>query len=1150
MDIEEYFEELARNFESANAVAVSARSLGYDPQNYVEIKPAPDLASRVGGIIGVDAITDMINSRSETGRHELAFDMVREICTGEMFKSKTIEERLLLGVRVGLAILTEGIVVAPTEGIQAVEIHKSAEGSDYVALVYAGPIRGAGGTGAALSVALADYGRKLLGIGAYRAQQSEIGRYLEEMQIYHSRIARLQYYPPEADIRVILENCNVCVDGLPTEKLEVNIHRNIKRLDKNGKEQLIPNKVRGGIGLVICEGIAQKAKSVLKYTKAVDLDWGWLNNIIKVDKGQSLKTDDNGKSSAVFLQELVAGRPILSYPGRSGSFRLRYGRSRLTGIAAKGFSPATMILLDEFIATGTQLRVEKPGKGCVAAPVDSIEGPFVKLENGDALRVNDPEQARELRGSIKKIIAVGDILITYGDFKKSNTPMQPTSYVEEYWTDQLRFAGYKGDINEHISFKDAYELSIEYNIPMHPFYIYDYSDISVRELTELINAFSASEITKNGDELFDVETLKIPKNIGGVSITDVAERLCLPHHEDESFIRISNDHAQSSLATLGFSEGKILKLKRNVELYDENANALEIVNSISPFKVMKRSVRIGGRIGRPEKAKERLMKPSPHVLFPVGDAGGKERSLYKAYTNEKRKFGGAGITVEIVKYRCIVGKEILCLPYCRKHSSLARLEMVCTSCGRISNARICPSCGGNAFAREQRMVNINEMIGDALTRLGTTVLNKNIKGVKGLFNRDKICEPIEKGILRANNNVHIFKDGTSRFDATDMPMTHFYPKESMVGVERLKALGYGKDYMGMDLTDDGQLLELKHQDVILNRNGAEHFLNVARFMDQLLVSFYGMEPFYNIKTIEELVGHYVITLSPHTSAGVMCRIVGFTNANVGFAHPYIISARRRNCDGDEDTTMLLLDALINFSRSYLPVTIGGTMDAPLILTVRVEPTEVDDEVHEMEVTEKYGLEFYDKTFQYLPPSEMQVETVKSRLNADRGKYSGLMFTHLSSARAITEAPQKSMYTKLNSMKEKIEAQFRLMDILSSVDKPDSAKRLILSHFIPDLIGNMHSFSRQSFRCVACNAKYRRVPLVGRCTRCNGKIVLTISKGSIEKYLSMATDLANRYNLEPYIKQRLVLIKDEISNVFGGEAESAAPTKQFNLSKFM
>ena len=183
-------------------------------------------------------------------------------------------------------------------------------------------------------------------------------------------------------------------------------------------------------------------------------------------------------------------------------------------------------------------------------------------------------------------------------------------------------------------------------------------------------------------------------------------------------------------------------------------------------------------------------------------------------------------------------------------------------------ARSACNCGGRASAKEQRIININAIVEDALKGLVDQPLSKNIKGVKGLFSRDKVCEPVEKGILRANNNVHIFKDGTSRFDATDMPMTHFYPRESQASVERLRALGYDKDYRGNELESGDQLLEMRHQDVILNRKGAEHFLNVARFIDQLLVKFYGMEPFYNITSVDDLIGHYVITLSPHTSAGV------------------------------------------------------------------------------------------------------------------------------------------------------------------------------------------------------------------------------------------------------------------------------------------
>ena len=63
-----------------------------------------------------------------------------------------------------------------------------------------------------------------------------------------------------------------------------------------------------------------------------------------------------------------------------------------------------------------------------------------------------------------------------------------------------------------------------------------------------------------------------------------------------------------------------------------------------------------------------------------------------------------------------------------------------------------------------------------------------------------------------------------------------------------------------------------------------------------------------------------------------------------------------------------------------------------------------------------------------------------------------------------------------------------------------ALRVLLSHFFPDMYGNLRSFSRQMFRCTDCNTKYRRVPLVGHCNKCNGKLQLTIYKGGIEKYL--------------------------------------------------
>ncbi len=487
-------------------------------------------------------------------------------------------------------------------------------------------------------------------------------------------------------------------------------------------------------------------------------------------------------------------------------------------------------------------------------------------------------------------------------------------------------------------------------------------------------------------------------------------------------------------------------------------------------------------------------------------------------------------------------------PYCYDCGAPAKIEYKCLNCGAESRGEKCERCGSDTVAYEEREIDIVKALANAMKRVGVARLPNTLKGVKGLTNRNKVVEPIEKGIIRSMHEVYIFKDGTSRFDATDAPITHFYPGEIGVSIETLRSLGYDKDYLGNELKSEEQLVELRHQDVILNRRGAEYLLRVAKAVDDMLENFYNVGRFYNASTVNDLIGQLVITLSPHTSCGVLGRIIGFTDANVGLAHPYMITARRRNCDGDEDTTMLLLDALVNFSREYLPVSTGGTMDAPLILTLHVMPEEVDDEVHSMEVVYSYPLEFYEKSNENSSPSEAKVELVGDRLGTN-ASFQGLGFTHGSSMFAIKSSPKRSVYSTLNTMQEKVELEFDLVDKIHAVNKKDVAKKLITSHFIPDLIGNLHTFSRQSFRCTICNAKYRRVPLMGKCPKDGGRLLLTVSKGSIEKYLEMAIEIAKRYELEAYMQQRLQLIKEEINSLFGSEDEEAK-TGQFNLGRFV
>ena len=122
-------------------------------------------------------------------------------------------------------------------------------------------------------------------------------------------------------------------------------------------------------------------------------------------------------------------------------------------------------------------------------------------------------------------------------------------------------------------------------------------------------------------------------------------------------------------------------------------------------------------------------------------------------------------------------------------------------------------------------------------------------------------------------------------------------------------MGYEKDCYGNPIENIDQIIELRVQDIVISENCGEYLLRTAQFIDDELTRYYDMDPFYNVKERSDLIGHLVAGLAPHTSAGVLGRIVGFTKALGCYAHPYFHSAKRRNCDSDEDAVMLLLDAL-------------------------------------------------------------------------------------------------------------------------------------------------------------------------------------------------------------------------------------------------
>ncbi len=1534
-----YFNTLETGLSRAIELANRARANGADPVPSIEIPIAKDLADRVEKLIGVEGVAKRLRELESTmSREEASLQLGFEVASGKIKQFESKKDAIEAAVRISMAVLTEGVVAAPIEGIAKIDLAKNDDGTEYIRIYYAGPIRSAGGTAQALSVLAADYIRGSLGINRFIPRPEEVERYVEEIGAYH-RAVHLQYLPTDDEIRLIVSNCPICIDGEPTEEAEVEGRRDLQRIETN--------RIRGGMALVIAEGIALKAPKVKKHVDKLKLTgWNFLEKFVV-----TVKTDDASaqlKPKDKYLQDLIAGRPVFSYPSRPGGFRLRYGRGRNTSFAAAGISPATMILMDDFIAAGTQIKVERPGKAAGIAPVDTIEGPTVRLFNGDVLRVDTAEEALKIRPAVQKILDIGEILINYGDFLENNHPLVPSSYCYEWWIQELAAKTSTKELGDvrNPDQKTALSISDTYKVPLHPRYTYLWHDIKLEDYTVL------AEYIRNYGKY--EEKLSFPVDD---KIKTILETLLVSHIVREKNINI--EEPLPLLRCLGLDTN----LKKTWTLPE--SNIMDTISKVGGLTVRNRApIRIGGRMGRPEKSDKREMKPAPHVLFPIGEAGGRRRSLQSAkdYVDdddngrERNNEFKTGLSVQKGKVGTIkvqIGERIC--PSCKKRTFKNRCIcgkftypfLRCESCGIEVDKPICPKCKKETTSVTEMDIDFKSECLSALNNVGERD-TLEIKCVLGLTSKNKTPEPLEKGALRAKHDVVMFKDGTVRYDLSDLPLTHIRPKEIGVPVSKLKELGYVNDAYGKPLVEDSQVLELKVQDIVVSKDCAEYLLKTARFIDDLLTRYYKVEPYYNIQDTDGLIGKLVIGLAPHTSAGVLGRLIGFTGASVGYAHPFFHAAKRRNCfhgdekllvykgdgfelltirelfgsnligklekddfgteyrkinglktfafniktkkfeladithvskhippeklieirtksgrkivvtedhmfpdrtgakvraqdadellipwnlkrppvetrenidllsiadaqdvmirtesdvfdedvplsqisnnlgmsyktftnyvyrksyplgivnrfnpdlidagnymlgskrdkvsikpgitvdedfllllgyyladaktkrvpnfvyalpedkicaflrgyfagdgscslqstlevnvtsvnkwlidavsfllmfsgikhsiyeeeravksdlilkfygkpklihsykiriygseagkfiedigflgekqkhaerllkkwlakkgrtrtsfdedvfidkvvekkeiscqdkyvynltvdthhnlicsgittfqcDGDEDCVMLLMDGLLNFSRSYLPDKRGGQMDAPLVLTSRIDPNEVDKEAHNVDVLFQYPLEFYEATTQFKNPKDIVklMDTVSGRLGTP-AQYEGFGFTH--DTANIAAGPKNSAYKTLGTMIEKMDAQLALARKIKAVDPQDVAERIINSHFLPDLIGNLRSFSKQKVRCTKCNAKYRRPPLRGTCPRCGGNIVLTVHEGSVKKYLETSLRIADEYNVRHYTKQRLELLELEMKSLFESDK-----VKQKGLADFM
>jgi DNA polymerase II large subunit len=1141
-----YQKGIQNELERQCELASSAKAQGLDPSLTIESPMALDLSDRVAKLLEIP-IAERLRELLKTNRTELAaLIMANEVALGK-YELPEGQSRAEAAVRIGLAIVTDGVTVAPIQGVSAVRTKENRPGSQYLSIEFAGPIRSAGGTESALTLVIADQVRKSLGLEKYNAtaQDDEVGRFVEELRIYERDVGNFQYKVSDEDVQKAITNLPVEIDGVWTDNYEVVVHRDMKRMTTN--------KVRGGALRVLNDGIVGKSKKLLKLLGELNIDdWGWL---AELSGGKQQGTDETKQSSSHF-EEVISGRPVLSTPGKSGGFRLRYGRAPNTGIHAVGIHPTVTTLLNYPIVVGTQIKVDMPGKGASIAMVDTLETPLVKLKDGSVVRVHDVDHAAALAPQVSSIVYLGDLLISFGDFLENNHKLVPSAYVEEWWVQEfieafkhrystLESGGKELELEPRTiselmekplrvfpTFKQAERISRITLVPLHPKYLFYWDQLAPQEILELKKDLILEDRAKVEETLSGKGSTIVHASM---SLKGLLERLGVEHSPvGENYVMIAGEQALTLITCLNLLDPTMPQ--------EGWTNSLELVSKLSGLQIRaKSSTFIGVRVGRPEKAMPRKMKPPVQGLFPVGRSTGMSRDILAA--SER----GQNFEVELANLEC---------PKCNSRAITAKCPFcdveteafkACIQCGKRFDDQgdKCPACGGILRFSTVAPFPLKIELRKASMRVDYNP-QKPLKGVLGLTNDLKIPERLEKVLLRQKYDLSVYRDGTIRYDATNVPLTHFKPKQIQTSIAKLKELGYTRDVHSALLERDNQTLELFMQDVVIPFEAGTFLVSVAKYIDDLLVHHYNMEPYYKVESTQDLIGHLIVGLAPHTSVGIIGRVIGYTNAQACFATPYWHSAKRRDCDGDGDSILLVMDVLLNFSKKFLPSMIGGLMDAPLLIQPFILPKEVQRQAHHMDVPWSYQLSFYSCAASSANPAEARkkgMEVIADRLGKE-GQYHNFGFTH--DTDTITIKQGRSSYSTLVTLTEKLDRQIEIAQKIRAVNPDDVVKSVLRTHLLPDIIGNTKAFTHQKFRCKGCSAKYRRMPVKGVCLSCGGELMPSVTRGSVEKYLQLGLRLSEKYNVGEYLRNRFILAAEELATLFPPQGHQSDIKDYFTL----
>ncbi|EQD54733.1 protein containing DNA polymerase II large subunit DP2, partial [mine drainage metagenome] len=278
-------------------------------------------------------------------------------------------------------------------------------------------------------------------------------------------------------------------------------------------------------------------------------------------------------------------------------------------------------------------------------------------------------------------------------FLENNRPLVPGAYSIDWHLAELEAVGAPIEAAFPSRYDSAVEIARRYAVPLPPRFLLFWHDLTGPEIRAL------GEFVERSGRWADAR-LHLPDD---PSWREPLERLGFLSRPSEGERVGTPDSSAALVGGVGLRV-ESGALQRDRPLDPVAADPLAYVSRLAGVRIKARAPsRIGARIGRPEKAHQRIMKPNVHALFPIGESGGDRRSIPTA-----ARAPGPGVRLELGIRRC---------PACEKHTIWCRC-----ACGQPTEPT-----GELAFQE----LPVGPLWTSALERLGLRVAPE-VKGVKGL----------------------------------------------------------------------------------------------------------------------------------------------------------------------------------------------------------------------------------------------------------------------------------------------------------------------------------------------------------------------------------------------------------------------------------